>query len=112
MADAVYHFISNWKVKSTKEEVYDVLGDAEGLARWWPSVYPDVKILQPGDELGVGKLSSAEGTQFPANAGALDAAEGCSRIRTDKVVDEYCAGLYLRSDGIGVGCIFAEHGRA
>jgi len=56
MADAVYHFISNWKVKSSKEEVYDVLGDAEGLARWWPSVYLDVKILQPGDALGVGKI--------------------------------------------------------
>ena len=27
MADAVYHFISNWKVKSSKEEVYDVLGE-------------------------------------------------------------------------------------
>jgi len=47
MADAVYHFISNWKVKSSKEEVYDVLGDAEGLARWWPSVYLDVKYCNP-----------------------------------------------------------------
>jgi hypothetical protein len=56
MAEAVYHFITHWKVKSTKEEVYDVLGDAPGLARWWPSVYLDVKILEPGDALGVGKV--------------------------------------------------------
>jgi len=56
MPDAVYHFISHWKVKSTKEEVYDVLGNAEGLARWWPSVYLDVKVLEPGDLLGVGKV--------------------------------------------------------
>ena len=56
MRDAVYHFISSWKVKSTKEEVYDVLGDAPGLARWWPSVYLDVKILSPGDALGLGKI--------------------------------------------------------
>src|SRR5262249_4185768 len=38
------------------EEVYDTLGDAEGLARWWPSVYLDVKVLSPGDDLGVGKI--------------------------------------------------------
>ncbi|MBS1599644.1 MAG: SRPBCC family protein [Bacteroidetes bacterium] len=56
MGDASYHFISRWKVKSTKEEVYDVLGDADGLARWWPSVYLDVKILKPGDAMGVGKM--------------------------------------------------------
>ncbi len=56
MADAEYHFITRWRVRSTKEEVYDVLGDAPGLARWWPSVYLDVKVLQPGDTLGVGKV--------------------------------------------------------
>jgi hypothetical protein len=56
MAAADYHFITHWKVKSTVEEVYDILGDAPGLARWWPSVYLDVKVLSPGDALGVGKV--------------------------------------------------------
>ncbi len=56
MPEAAYHFITHWKVQSTVEEVYDILGDAEGLTRWWPSVYLDVKVLQPGDALGVGKV--------------------------------------------------------
>ncbi|HTQ66386.1 MAG TPA: SRPBCC family protein [Puia sp.] len=56
MTAAVYHFITRWKVRSTVEEVYDILADAEGLERWWPSVYLDVKVINPGDALGVGKV--------------------------------------------------------
>jgi len=39
MPDAVYHFISYWKVKSTKEEVYDVLAMLRAGRAEWPSVY-------------------------------------------------------------------------
>lgn len=53
-----YHFVTHWRVEGTLEEVADVLGDAEGLARWWPSVYLDVKVLQEGDERGVGRTVS------------------------------------------------------
>jgi len=56
MSSADYLFITNWKVEGQKDEVYDILGDADGLARWWPSVYLDVKVLKPGDEAGVGKI--------------------------------------------------------
>ncbi len=38
------------------EEVSDILGDVASLARWWPSVYLNVYILNPGDEHGVGKV--------------------------------------------------------
>ncbi len=55
MASNDYHFITQWRVKSTIKEVSDILGDAPGLARWWPSVYLDVKQLKPGDERGLGK---------------------------------------------------------
>jgi hypothetical protein len=51
-----YHFVSRWRVRGTVEEVSDILGDAEGLARWWPSVYLKVETLEPGDEHGAGKL--------------------------------------------------------
>jgi hypothetical protein len=51
-----YHFVSHWRVEGTVEEVSDILADAEGLARWWRSVYLRVEILEPGDERGVGKL--------------------------------------------------------
>ena len=53
-----YHFITHWQVEGTVEEVSDILEDVESLVRWWPSVYLDVKVLEPGGERGVGKLVS------------------------------------------------------
>jgi hypothetical protein len=55
MASNDYHFITNWRIESTCEEISDVLGDPLALKRWWPSVYLDVKELKPGDENGVGR---------------------------------------------------------
>lgn len=46
---AEYHFITHWKIRGTAREVAEVLGDPMGLARWWPSVYLDVRELEPGD---------------------------------------------------------------
>lgn len=52
-----YHFITKWELADTTcQEISDVLGDADGLKRWWPSVYLDVKVTEPGDAKGVGKL--------------------------------------------------------
>ena len=51
-----YHFITQWRVPGTVAEVVEILGDAPGLARWWPSVYLEVKQLAPGDEHGLGKV--------------------------------------------------------
>ncbi len=56
MAANDYHFISIWKVKGTQEEVCAILEDAASLAVWWPSVYLDVKVLEPGNEKGLGKV--------------------------------------------------------
>jgi hypothetical protein len=53
-----YHFITHWRVAGTVEEVAEVIGDAPGLARWWPSVYLDVQELEPGGDSGVGKVVS------------------------------------------------------
>ena len=58
MATNDYHFITIWRVKSTIEEVSEVIGDAQGLTRWWPSVYLDVKVFEEGDENGLGKVVS------------------------------------------------------
>ena len=46
---AEYHFITNWTIPGTAEEVAEVLGDPLALPRWWPSVYLDVHELAPGD---------------------------------------------------------------
>ncbi len=50
-----YHFITHWVVTAPCEEVYSILSDAEGLKRWWPSVYLDTKILKEGNSENVGK---------------------------------------------------------
>jgi hypothetical protein len=52
----IYHFVSHWRVAATIEEVSDVLGKAEELPRWWPSVYLSVDVLEPGDADGIGKV--------------------------------------------------------
>lgn len=54
MASNDYHFITHWRVKGTVQEVADVIGDVDSLARWWPSVYLNVEKLKSGDEDGVG----------------------------------------------------------
>jgi hypothetical protein len=57
MASNDYHFITHWRVPGTVKEVYDVIGDAADLPRWWPSVYLAVGVLDPGDpETGLGKV--------------------------------------------------------
>jgi len=58
MSSNDYHFITHWRVKSTIEEVADILDNATDLVRWWPAVYLDVQVLQPGDEQGLGKVVS------------------------------------------------------
>jgi hypothetical protein len=58
MAINDYHFITTWRIKSTIEEVSEIIGDPRGLTSWWPSVYLDVKVLEKGDERGLGRVVS------------------------------------------------------
>ncbi len=51
-----YHFVTHWRAAGTVAVVSAILGDVAGLARWWPSVYLDVRVIEPGDERGVGKM--------------------------------------------------------
>jgi hypothetical protein len=53
-----YKFVTRWEIDGTPEEVFDILDDPADLARWWPSVYLDVVVDEPGDERGVGKVVS------------------------------------------------------
>lgn len=55
MSSNDYHFITHWQVQGTMKEVADILGNADDLVRWWPSVYLGVKTLKEGDEKGLGK---------------------------------------------------------
>lgn len=58
MAANDYHFVTEWRVEGTVQEVLVILRDAEGLPRWWPSVYLDVRELAKGDARGVGRRIS------------------------------------------------------
>jgi hypothetical protein len=55
MSTNSYHFVTHWSVPGTVDEVAEVLSEAEELPRWWPAVYLDVKVTDPGDEDGIGK---------------------------------------------------------
>jgi hypothetical protein len=55
MAANEYHFITYWRVESSIKEIIEVLGNAPDLVRWWPSVYLQVRELEPGDAHGIGK---------------------------------------------------------
>ena len=50
-----YQFLTSWRVEGTCGEIADILGDPLALARWWPSVYLDVRELRPPDAHGVGQ---------------------------------------------------------
>ena len=56
MAANDYHFITTWHVPASPAEISAVLGAADELARWWPSVYLDVRVVGPGDAAGLGKV--------------------------------------------------------
>jgi hypothetical protein len=51
-----YHFVTNWRVLGTIDEVYAVISDAPGLQRWWPSAFAEVLEIQPGNENGIEKV--------------------------------------------------------
>jgi hypothetical protein len=51
-----YHFVTTWRIAATPDEISVVLGDAAALARWWPSVYLRVRVLEDGDATGLGKV--------------------------------------------------------
>lgn len=56
MASNEYHFITEWQVAATREQVYRTLEKAERLPEWWPAVYLDVQILEKGNDKGIGKV--------------------------------------------------------
>ncbi len=56
MAANDYQFVTHWRVKSTVQEVSEILGNGPDLVRWWPSVYLEVRELEPGGEEGIGKV--------------------------------------------------------
>ncbi|MDQ4097494.1 MAG: polyketide cyclase [Actinomycetota bacterium] len=51
-----YQFLTVWRVAGTVEEVKAVLNDGKTLPEWWPSVYLDVREVEPGRPDGLGRV--------------------------------------------------------
>jgi hypothetical protein len=51
-----YHFVTNWRVKATEEEVYRILDDVNEIKYWWSAVYLDVRTIEEGSGEGIGKV--------------------------------------------------------
>jgi len=58
MASNDYHFVTRWRVKGDGQEVFDILSNAADLPRWWPAVYLEAQVVEPGDPAshGVGQV--------------------------------------------------------
>lgn len=54
-----YSFVTTWKVKARTGEVWNVLMDAESWPQWWKGM-KNVKVLQAGDECGLGSITYYE----------------------------------------------------
>jgi hypothetical protein len=52
-----YHFVTVWRVPGTIAEVKDVLGNADTLPEWWPSVYLRVRRVEDGGADWVGSVN-------------------------------------------------------
>lgn len=89
-----YHFVSEWRVAGTIDEVKAVLGDADSLAEWWPSVYLDVRQVQAGSPDGLGRLVELH------TKGWLPYTLRWSLLITEQITDR---GFALRASGDLVG---------
>ena len=50
MAGTDSHLSSRWELEATPREVFDLIADASSYPQWWPSVFLEARIVEPGDE--------------------------------------------------------------
>lgn len=55
MPSNAYSFRTDWAFQAQIDEISAILEDIPSLSTWWPSVYLDVRVLEPGDDRGIGK---------------------------------------------------------
>jgi hypothetical protein len=51
-----YQFVTRWRLPGSPEQVSDLLGDTETVSRIWPSLYTRARVVEPGDEHGLGRV--------------------------------------------------------
>ena len=54
MAANEYCFLTQWRVRGSLVQVYDLITDAQSYLRWWPQVYLEVEPVIPPGKHGLG----------------------------------------------------------
>ena len=62
MAD--YNLTTRWEIEAAPREVYDLIADGAAYSQWWPSVFLETRLLEPGNEKGVGRLVEVRTAAF------------------------------------------------
>lgn len=54
-----YDFLSRWRIEDAPLSlVADVLEDTRSLPRWWPELFKEVRIVQPGGSHALGQVAA------------------------------------------------------
>ena len=61
---AEYNITTRWELEATPREVFDLIADGAAYPQWWPSVFLEARVLEPGDEGGVGRLVGVRSATF------------------------------------------------
>ena len=64
MTGSDHQILTRWELEASPQEVFDLIADASSYPRWWPSVFLDAQVLEPGDERGVGRLVEVRTATF------------------------------------------------
>jgi hypothetical protein len=52
-----YRFVTNWFIPNARcEDVSDVLAASATLPQWWPAVYLEATVIEPGRDHGLGRV--------------------------------------------------------
>ena len=58
MSATAYDFSTRWRFADTAiTEVADILEDTAALPRWWPELFKQVTIVQPGADHAIGQVA-------------------------------------------------------
>lgn len=55
MAANQYQFVTQWRLTGSVEDIFALVTDGLGYARWWSAVYVKAEQVAPGDENGIGQ---------------------------------------------------------
>ena len=59
-----YNLTTRWELEAAPREVYDLIADGAAYPQWWPSVFLEARVLEPGDEQGIGRLVEVRTAAF------------------------------------------------